>query len=334
MRQSLITTYILLSVVIVAASVALITTGYIPWIEVWEGAISRFTSETQSWNALLDERLPRLIVLICSGAALATSGAVMQSLLQNPLAAPTILGLTAGSSLMVLLVILSGLHLIYSWTIPLAAIAGSFFVLLLISIFWRKNINRPFSVLILLGIAIATLLLAIQNALLYAYRDNWQLIQTVTEWEAGSTFDRTWEHVHMQLPLTIIGLAICFYYRHEMNILALGEDEARNLGVDVQAIRWRLILSVSLLAGGASAALGSVPFFGLILPHLLRHLFSSNNRELIPLCILGGAAILVLFDVILRISELHFLTIGNLSALCGGIFFLFLLRRKTSYSWI
>ncbi|MFA6915187.1 MAG: iron ABC transporter permease [Parachlamydiales bacterium] len=324
--------YICLGLLIVAFSATLLATGQIAWAEVWRGALARISGETGAWNALLDERIPRLIVLLCTGASLAASGAIMQSLLQNPLAAPTILGLTAGSSLMVVLVFITGWHVVYSWSVPFAAILGSLLVLGILSLMSRHQERRPFSELILLGIAIATLLLAIQQTVLYAFRDNWQLIQVVTEWEAGSSFDRSWEHVHMQLPLTLIGLAVCFFYRNEMNILSLGDEEARTLGVDVRKVRWRLILSVSLLSGGATAALGSVPFFGLILPHLLRRLFSSNHRVLIPLCIFGGAATLVAFDLLLRQTQLHFLTIGNLSAIFGGIFFLFLLRRKTLIS--
>lgn len=324
--------YICIGLLTFVFSATLLGTGQIAWVDVWQGALERLGGESNAWNALLDERIPRLIVLLCTGASLAASGAIMQSLLQNPLAAPTILGLTAGSSLMVVIVFITGLHVVYSWSVPFAAILGSLLVLGILSAMSRNQEKRPFSELILLGIAIATLLLAIQQTVLYAFRDNWQLIQVVTEWEAGSSFDRNWEHVHMQLPLTIIGLAVCFFYRNEMNILSLGDEEARTLGVDVRKVRWRLILSVSLLSGGATAALGSVPFFGLILPHLLRRLFSSNHRILIPFCIFGGAGTLVAFDLLLRQTQFPFLTIGNLSAIFGGIFFLFLLRRKTLIS--
>lgn len=329
MQRKLLVAYFALGVILFFASLMLLGTGHIPWNTIWKGAIERLSGNSLAWNALLDERLPRVIVLLSTGAALAVAGAVMQSLLQNPLAAPSILGLTAGSSLMVLLVLISGIHLHTTWTIPFAAILGSLLVLAALSIWWKRDsYNKPFSELILIGIGIATFLLAIQNALLYAFRDNWQLIQMVTEWEAGSTFDRSWKHVHMQLPLTLVGLYICWRYRNEMNILSLGEEEARILGVNVESIRWRLIISVSLLSGGATAALGTVPFFGLILPHLLRQVFGSNHRHLITLCIIAGAATLVLFDLLLRQVEFPFLTIGNLSAMFGGIFFLFILRRR------
>lgn len=319
--------------VLLLASFLVLITGETDWPTVWNGVLERWSGSSSSWNALLDERIPRLLVLLATGSSLAVAGAVMQSLLQNPLAAPSILGLTAGSSLMVLLVLISGLHLTYTWSVPFAAIFGSFSVLTFLFVLWRGKEHRPFSELILLGIAVATLLLAIQTALLYAFRDQWQLIQTVSEWEAGSTFDRSWKHVHMQLPLTIVGLSICWFYRNEMNIMALGEVEARNLGVDVEVIRWRLIVAVSLLSGGASAALGSVPFFGLILPHLVRKAISSNHRQLIPYCAIGGAATLVLFDVLLRQADVHFLTIGNLSAIFGGIFFMLLLKRRPQNAW-
>lgn len=318
---------ILLAVGLIGAYIML-TTGALAWDFVYQGILDRLFGESTAWNALLDERLPRLIVLACTGASLAVSGAVMQSLLNNPLAAPSVLGISSGSSLLVLIVLITGFHQANPWSIPAAAIIGALGVLLLITLLWKKSHDRPFSDLILLGIALSTLLLTIQGALLYAYRDHWQLIQTVTEWEAGSSYDRSWKHVNMQLPLVIVGLAICWIRRNEINLLGLGQEEALTLGVDVTAVRWSLIFSISLLTGGSIAALGSIPFFGLIMPHLLRKLQGPNHRTLIPLCIVGGAVTLIIFDDLLRLLGYQTLTIGNLSAVCGGIFFLGLLLKR------
>jgi iron complex transport system permease protein len=312
-------------------SYLLLSTGPLPWSVVVSEAGQRLTGATTSWNALLDERIPRLIILLCTGASLAAAGAIMQSLLQNPLAAPSILGVNAGSDLAVILTLITGWHHVYRWSIPIAAIAGALSVLLLLFTLVSTKRHHPLSDLLLMGIALSTLLLAIQSALLYAFRDHWQLIQTITEWGAGSTYDRNWQQVHMQLPLTIVGIALCWYYRHEANILALGESEALSLGVDVAKVRWRLILSVCLLTGGATAAIGNVPFFGLLVPHVLRYCYGTNHRLLLPLCFGIGAVTLTLFDTLLRITDIHFLTIGNLSALCGALFFILLLRRHRAF---
>jgi iron complex transport system permease protein len=112
-----------------------------------------------------------------------------------------------------------------------------------------------------------------------------------------------------------------------MNVLSLGEEEALNLGVDVPRVRWRLFLCVALLTGGALAAVGMIAFFGLILPHIMRALNGPNHRQLIPLCALGGAAALAALDLFLRVFTLYSFSIGNLSAIIGGCFFLLLLFR-------
>lgn len=299
--------------------------GDTPWNEVWSGVLQRLNGESQSWNPLLDERLPRLIVILCTGASLAVSGAVMQSLLQNPLASPTVIGLTSGGTLLVVIVFVTGWHFAHPFTIPLAAVTGCFSTLLLVYHLSKRQASGQLTHLILTGIALSTVFIALEGAIMYAFRDRWDLVQTFTEWQAGSTTDRSWFHVHLQLPLTLVGLWGCLMYRNEINLLALGEDEAANLGVEVDTVRWRLFLCVSLLTGGALAAMGIIAFFGLVLPQVLRWLFGSDNRSLIPLCIAFGSPALVCVDLILRVFALHELSIGTVSAIIGGIFFLILL---------
>lgn len=317
--------YIFLWICLAACCILTLTMGDVPWNTVWQGAISRLTGNSTQWNPLLDERLPRLIVLLCTGASLAISGAVMQALFQNPLASPSVLGISCGGSLMVVLVFIFGWHLNFPYAVPLAAVGGCLLALMLIFFLARNNHESPLTTLILTGIALSTLLLAIQGAIMYALRDHWQLIQTLTEWEAGSTQDRSWKHVHMQLPLTLVGLVGCWMYSYEIDILTLGEEEAKNLGVEVEKVRWRLFLFVALLTGGAIAAVGIIAFFGLVLPHVVRRLQGPNSRKLIPLCILAGSIALTAMDLLLRTFSIHAFSIGNVSAILGGIFFMLLL---------
>jgi iron complex transport system permease protein len=308
-------------------SLLTLANGETPWKIVWEGFLLRLQGKSDGWNPLLDERIPRLIVLICTGASLAVSGAIMQSIFHNPLASPSVLGISSGGCLSVILVFIFDLRFSHPYVLPLAAFIGCLATLCLVYSLSHWQEGKHLTNLILTGIAISTLILAIQGLLLYALRDRWQLIQTITEWEAGSTIDRSWQHVHMQLPLTLVGLSGCWIYREELNILALGEEEAKNLGVDVQRVRWRLFLCISLLIGGALAAVGMIAFFGLILPHIVRRLQGPDHLFLIPLCLIAGAAILTFIDFSLRFFELHDVSIGNLSAIIGGLFFLFLLFR-------
>lgn len=311
-------------------SVLTLILGDTPWSIVWNDAIHRLSENTSphTWNPLLDERIPRLIVILCTGASLAVAGAVMQALFHNPLASPNILGISCGGGLLVILVFILEWQHHYPFAIPIAAFAGCLLTLLFVYSLSKTEGEIHLNTLILTGIAVSSLLIAIQAAIMYALRDRWMLIQTLTEWEAGSTIDRNWEHVHMQLPLTLVGLFGCWYYHNEIDLLALGDDEAKILGVDIDKVRWRLFLCVALLTGGAIASVGMIAFFGLVLPHLVRYVQGPVNHHLIPLCILVGSAAFAAMDLLLRFLEIHALSIGTISAILGGIFFLILMRSS------
>lgn len=320
---------LILIAILLTCSLLTLTTGDTPWNIVWEDALFRLKGGASApWNPLLDERIPRLIVIVCTGASLAVAGAVMQSLFHNPLASPNVLGISCGGGLFVVLVFVLEWHLEYPFAIPIAAFAGSLLTLLLVYSLSRSKGEVHLNTLIITGIAISSLLFAIQAAIMYALRDRWMLIQSLTEWEAGSTVDRDWKHVHMQLPLTLIGLYGCWFYHSEIDIIALGEEEAKNLGVEVDKVRWRLFLCVALLTGGALASVGMIAFFGLVLPHLVRYIQGPANHHLIPLCALVGSVAFASMDLILRMLGIHSLSIGTVSAILGGIFFLILMRSS------
>lgn len=319
---------LLLLFLLVAATLGTLLSGPTEWATVRDGAMARLKGRSTAWNPLLDERLPRLLVLVCSGASLTLAGIVTQSLFQNPLASPMSLGLTAGSSLCVLPLFLLGYHLSFPMLIPIAAFCGSLGTLLLVYTLAQEKGHVHISALLLTGMALSIVLSALQATIFYAYREEWSLMQLLTEWAAGSTLDRTWQHAHLQLPLTLVGLLGCWSERHALNLLAAGEEEAFYLGVDVQQVRWRLFLSISLLVGGAMAGVGMIGFFSLILPHLARRWIGHAHQLLFPAGLLLGAASLTTLDLILRAIPLHSFSIGTLSSLLGGFFFLFLLTEQ------
>lgn len=301
--------------------------GDLSFKESFQGVIQRFQGNSYSWNPILDERLPRLFITLATGASLAVSGTIMQSLFHNPLASPSILGISSGGSLLVTIVYIMGWQLTYPFSIPLAAITGCLLTLLIVYSLSQSQGEVYLNTLILTGIAISTLLIAFQAMITYALRDHWHLIQVLSEWQSGSTLDKTWKHVHMQMPLTIAALLICWKHRYEMDIISLGAEEATNLGVDVKKIRARLFFAVALLTGGSLASVGNIAFFGLIIPHLLRFIFGPKNHLLIPACIFGGAIAFSSLDLTLRFFKAHNYTIGNISAIFGGLFFLILLIK-------
>lgn len=329
MKPPPITSFWAFAFLLLSLSAATLCLGDTPLSQAWSETVSRLTGASSRWTPLLDERLPRLIVLVCTGASLAVAGGVMQSLFSNPLATPSILGITFGGSFAVLFVFMAGWHLYHPYAVSLAAFAGCMATLYLVYSLARRQVFASNTALVLNGIAVTTVIVAVQNVLLYVWRDQWQFIQTVTEWGAGSTADRSWQHVHMQLPLTLVGISGCWYYAREINLLALGEEEALNLGVDVRTVRWRLLLCVALLTAGALAAVGIIAYFGLLLPHILRKVYGPNSQRLIPLSIVGGSVVFLALDLGLRVTGTHMLSIGNVSAILGGVFFLLLISRET-----
>jgi ABC-type Fe3+-siderophore transport system, permease component len=313
-------------VIFLVLSLLLLTQGATPILHVLENI-------SASWNPLLHERLPRLIVIFCTGASLAVSGAVMQALFQNPLATPYVLGTSLGGSLSVFLVFLFGWHLTHPFMLALAAFGGCLATLIVVYLLTINRNSDKNYYLILTGLAVSTFLLAIQGALVYIFRDHWSFIQTWMEWEAGSTIDRTWAHVHQQLPLTLVGVFGCFFYRSELNLLSLGDEEALMLGVEVKKVRFRLFLCVSLLTAGSLAGCGNIPFFGLVLPHIVRQIQGANNVTLIPKCIYWGAVSMIGMDWLMRYLNIQMLSIGQVSAFLGGLFFLFLvIKPKVPYA--
>ncbi|MCB1118753.1 MAG: iron ABC transporter permease [Chlamydiia bacterium] len=282
----------------------------------------------QVWNPFMDERLPRTLLLVMTGASLAAAGAVMQALFQNPLASESVLGITSGGTLAAVLIFLTNGHLSFPWLIPVGTVLGCLGTLLFV---WSLASSRQSILLghlILTGLAVTTLLIAVQGVITYMMRDNWQIYQILTEMEAGTTLNKGWRHFHMQFPLTLVGLSGIFYYRREINLLSLGAEEAMNLGVDVYKVRFRLFLFVASLTGGALAAIGNVGFFGLMMPHIARKLSGPNHLTLIPLSAWLGMISLLLLDTLIRHLAIYSLSLGNICALFGGLFFLFLLMNR------
>lgn len=331
--------YTFLICLLISIFIMTLFVGETPWILIRPSLFTWFKNPTVVWNPLLDERLPRAIVLLCTGASLAVAGIIMQSIFQNPLASPDILGMISGGSLASSFVFVLGWHLYFPFLASIASVLGCLLALLIIfainhSLNYAKysNLHEIHAInnsqLLLIGIAFSMVLLAIQGALHYAIKDQWHLSQMVTEWLAGSTLDRNWNHVHMQLPLTIVGLMGSWKYRAELNLLSLGEEEANRLGVEVNKIRMRLFFCVALLLGGSLAGLGVIPFFGFLVPQLGRIFLGCDHRLLIPFCFVTGSILLLAFDIALRLLSIHMLSISHLFGFVGGLFFLIMLVKR------
>jgi len=295
----------------------------------FQGAeLPELTTETLIvWNI----RLPRVFVAIFVGMNLAVSGAIFQAVTRNELASPFILGVSSGAGLMILLslVVFSSLSAI----LPLvAALGGAVAFLIVYAIAW-KNGTSPVR-LVLAGVIVSTVFQSLQTAMFF-FADDLGVVQTAIQWTTGSLTGVGWEQVRMVLPWTIISMFLAALSSRQMNVLLLGEQTAKSLGVSVEKVRFALS-GIAVLAAAASIAVaGIVSFVGLIVPHLVRNVVGSNYKKLIIGCLFAGPALMVGADVGARLglmvitgSNSGQMPVGIVTGLVGGPYFLYLMRKK------
>ncbi|NEN84529.1 FecCD family ABC transporter permease [Paenibacillus elgii] len=272
---------------------------------------------------VMNLRVPRVLVGMLTGACLAAAGALLQGVMKNPLADPGIIGVSAGGGLAAIMAMIVFPQL--SYLLPALAFLGALITSVVIyGLAWDKGAS-PLKI-ILAGVAINALLGAITNGLMVTYSDR---VQAVLPWLAGGLSGRSWHHLQFMAPYAITGLALSVLAIKPANLLLLGDDAAKLLGQKVEVQRLLLILLSSLLAGAAVSVAGLVGFVGLVVPHAIRLLAGEDYRFLLPLSIVGGAALVVLADTIARswFDPIE-LPVGILLAGLGAPFFLFLLKKR------
>ncbi|QBY01479.1 iron ABC transporter permease [Rhodophyticola sp. CCM32] len=283
---------------------------------------------------LFDIRLPRLIMGILVGAALAVSGAVMQGLFRNPLADPGLVGVGAGAGLGAIGAIVLGgalpaglIDLLGYYTVPVAAFLGGWITTLVL---YRVSTSRgrtSVAVMLLAGIALGALAGALSGILVYIADDT--QLRDLTFWGLGSLAGATWTKVLAATPLILLALAVAPFLARALNGLALGEASAAHLGIPVQRMKRIAILTVAGAVGAAVAVSGGIGFVGIVVPHLLRLVIGPDHRYLLPNAALLGASLLIAADMISRtIIAPAELPIGIVTATLGGPFFLWILLRN------
>ncbi|MGY3687277.1 vitamin B12 ABC transporter permease BtuC [Vibrio coralliilyticus] len=287
--------------------------------------ISPFSELSSLQQQLITQlRLPRLLAAIAIGASLAVSGAVLQVLLGNVLAEPGVLGISGGASVMMVIVLFFLPALATPIGFMIAAVIGALvFTLLLVSM--AKIMRLTTTRLLLVGVALGILTGAIVTWAFY-FSDDLSLRQLMY-WLMGSIGGASWYH-HV-LTLTLVPVLVWLCMKGEtLDKLMMGELHAKQLGVDVEAVRWKLILAVSILVGGAVALGGVIGFIGLIVPHLLRLALGSENRYLLPISALSGAMLLVFADIIARVAlESAELPLGVVTTTIGAPVFIWMLVK-------
>jgi len=271
-------------------------------------------------------RTPRVIVGVLTGAALGISGAVMQGIFSNPLADPGIIGVSGGASFGAVVTIALGLSAQSLYFMPLFALGGALLAVSIALALSMKKGKIPIMVLLLAGITVSMFMAALTSGILSFMNEH--SLREFLFWTVGGLDYRRWEHVALAIgPITVGAALLCMMARH-INIMVLGEEEARSLGVPVARLRIVLLFIVTLTTATAVCVSGSIGFVGLIVPHIMRLLLGPDHRTLLPASAIAGALFLVSCDLIGRmILPVGEIRVGIITALLGAPYFLYLLHR-------
>ncbi len=280
---------------------------------------------------LWDIRLPRALLGFLVGATLGLSGAAMQGFLRNPLAEPGVLGVSGGAVLGAVLVFYTGIILLSPLALPLGGILGAFLSVLLLYLF--AGYFASAQTLILAGVAINVIAFA-GTSLVLNFSKNLYAVLDIVFWQMGALADRSFDHVFLALPFILIGWVLLLWDRRSLDALSLGEETAASLGIHLMKLRLRMIIGTAFCVGASVAVCGSIGFVGLVVPHLLRPLVGYQPGKLLIVSALGGAILLLLSDVAVRLIPVTVeLKLGVLTSLIGAPFFvalIFQMKRKLS----
>lgn len=273
-------------------------------------------------------RLPRAILAFLVGGALALAGTGLQALVRNPLADPFLLGLSGGAGLGAVVAI--ALHLTSPWALPLAAFVGALTAMTLV---YRLGLvggaELDPRVLILAGVAVGAFAAAVTTAI--ASLSDAAQLRNAFLWLWGGLSGASWDTVLVLCAYAPLPVAVLLAAARPLDLLALGDEPARHLGADVEALKRRVYLATSLLTAAAVAVSGVVGFVGLVVPHAMRMLWGHRHRPLLPAAFLGGGTLLALSDTVARVAVApRELPVGIVTALVGVPVFVLLLRRWTA----
>lgn len=277
---------------------------------------------------ILDIRLPRVLVGALVGGALGISGAIMQGLFRNPLVEPGYIGVSSGAALSAVLVLYFGLTQYSMWVLPAAAFLGALVSIFFVLIVWQISKKSSVATLLLVGLGVNLFLSAVMSVLI-ASAPSEQELRSIVFWLQGGLEARTWEHVTLISPIIMIAIIIALIFSRELNMMLLGDEQAKSSGVNVRRTRNILLCLTALMTGAGVAVSGTIGFVGLVVPHAIRLIFGPDHRFLLPASALGGAVFLVIADIASRMMIQPFtIQVGVVCALVGAPIFLTLVLRS------
>ncbi|WP_353893891.1 iron chelate uptake ABC transporter family permease subunit [Proteinivorax hydrogeniformans] len=272
-------------------------------------------------------RLPRIFLAGLVGMSLSVVGATFQGMFKNPMADPYVVGVSSGAALGATIAIVIGVErtVLGLGLINLLAFCGAGGTVLMVYNIARVGNKVPIVTLLLAGIAVSAMLSSVISVMMIFNRDK---IESIVFWVMGSVAAASWQHVFTLLPVALIGTAIIFFYAKDLNLIMVGDDSAKSLGVDIEKTKKVLLVLSSIIIAFAVSVSGIIGFVGLIIPHGIRMLVGPDHRVLIPFSALGGAIFLILSDTIARIAiPPTEIPVGAVTAIFGSPYFIYLLYR-------
>ena len=320
-KKSLAVHSVLLPALVVACLVSLFAGAVpLPANDVWHSGIFRL-------------RLARTALGAVAGAGLSVSGVIFQAILRNPLAEPYVLGVSSGAGLGAALAIVLGLSAAGAWTLPATAFAGALGTILLVYALARTPTGTAsVQTLLLSGVVVSSVLGSILMFVVSVTPS--EKLHSVVWWLLGNLQVFDWGLLRIVSAVIAAGLVVSMLFARDLNLMALGEEPAAHLGLDVEWTKKLFFLLASLMTGATVAACGLIGFVGLIVPHTVRLVAGPDHRRLVTASALAGAAFLVLADSVARtIIAPREVPIGVITAILGGPFFLGLLRKRKASYW-
>lgn len=322
------TVFIALAVLLVLAAITSIVLGqyYVPLRDLVPILTGGPHQQELSASVVWEIRLPRILLGFLVGASLGVAGTLMQAVFANPLAEPSIIGVTSGAGVGAAAVIVFNVSLLGTFTVPAAAFCSAVLVTAIIYRLARSRGRVAVVNLILTGIAVNAVCNAVISFMVYLAPTSNR--EQIIFWQMGSLNGSQWKHVWVVLPIAIVGVAIALRLGSQLDVLALGERAAVHTGINVARLRIAAIAASAVLTAGAVSFAGLIGFVGLIVPHLLRSIVGPENRVLLPASAVAGAVLIGFADVVARtLIPFADLPIGIFTALVGGPTFFVLLRR-------
>ncbi|MCL2287356.1 MAG: iron ABC transporter permease [Firmicutes bacterium] len=275
-------------------------------------------------------RLPRVLLAFIVGAALAVSGAIMQSVLRNPLASSFTLGVSSGASLGAALFFFTGLASVFLLPISFLPVSGFAFgmltIVLVVVMAMKMDGSLSNNTIILVGMILSLFINSITTLLMALQRQN---AQQLIFWQMGSFSGQRWSVVAILAPIMLVGVLLALRYHRELDIMTFGEEQAQLIGINMRRVKWVLLIIAAAITGSAIAFVGIIGFVDLAAPHVVRRIFGSRHRLIIPLSAVFGGGFMMLCDLVARtVISPGELPVGVVSALVGAPFFAYVYFSK------